>query len=103
VIKVLKQQGGGKCTGACLGEEESEVLLLGYCNWQQTLLEHLRKDFQEYLEWEKLQIEELAPLPLPLQFLLLGALQANLKYMNAHVMICYTNSHLGRGGKLTYS
>jgi hypothetical protein len=78
VIKVfLKTQGGGKCTGACLDEEESQALLLGYCSWQQTLLGHLLKDLQEHLQLEKPQIEELTPLPLPLQFLLLGALQVN--------------------------
>jgi hypothetical protein len=48
-------------------------------------------------------MEEQATLPLPLQILLLGALQVNSKYMNAHVMRCYANSHLESGGKLTYS
>jgi hypothetical protein len=48
-------------------------------------------------------MEEQAPLPLPLQNFLLGALQVNSKYMNAHVMRCYANSHFERGGKLTYS
>jgi hypothetical protein len=76
VIKVLKQQGRGKCTGAFL-DEESQALLLGYCNWKQTLLGHLLKDLQEHVQLEKPQIEELTPLPLPLQFLLLGALQVN--------------------------
>jgi hypothetical protein len=103
VIKVIKTQGGGKCTRASLDEEESLALLLGYCIWQQTLLEYLQKDLQEHLQLGKPQIEGLAPLPLPLQFLLQDALQVNYMYMNAHVMIFYANSHLGRGGKLTYS
>jgi hypothetical protein len=36
---------------------------------------------------EKLQIEDLVPLLLPLQFLPLGVLQVNYKYMNAYVII----------------
>jgi hypothetical protein len=45
-------------------------------------------------------MEEQAPLPLPLQILLQGALQVNSKYMNAYVMIGYANSCLGRGRKV---
>jgi hypothetical protein len=101
VIKVLKQQGGGKCTGTCLDEEESQALLLKYCSWQQILLEHHLEDLQRSPQLEKFQMEEQAPLPLLLQILLLGALQVNSKYMNAYVMRCHANSHLERGGKLT--
>jgi hypothetical protein len=36
---------------------------------------------------EKLHIEELVPIPLPRQFILLGVLQVKYKYMNAYVMI----------------
>jgi hypothetical protein len=70
----------------------SQALLPEYCSWNQNLLEHLRV--------EKLQIEELVPLPL--QTLLLGVLQVNYKYMNAYVMICHTNFHKGRRGKLKH-
>jgi hypothetical protein len=48
-------------------------------------------------------MEEQAPPPLQFQVLLQGALQVNSKYMNVHVMVCYANSRLGRGGKLIYS
>jgi hypothetical protein len=61
------------------------------------------EDLQRQLQLEQFHTWEQAPLPLPLQILLLGALQVNFKYMNAHVMIGYATSHLGRGGKLTYS
>jgi hypothetical protein len=61
----------------------------------QNLLEHLREDLREQLQLEKLQMEELVPLPLPLQLLLLGVLQVNHKYMNAYVMICLARSHKG--------
>jgi hypothetical protein len=53
VIKVLKHKEFGKCTRACLDEEESQALLPGYYSWQQTLLEDLWEDLQEQLQWEK--------------------------------------------------
>jgi hypothetical protein len=62
----LKIPGDGKCTRACLDEEQSHALLLGYCSWQQTLLGDLLNDLQDHLQLEKPQIEELTPLPLPL-------------------------------------
>jgi hypothetical protein len=102
VIKILKQQGGGKCTEACL-DEESQALLPKYCNWQQISLEHLLEDLKRSPQLEKFQMEEQVPLPLLLQILLQGALQVISKYMNAYVMRCHANSHLERGGKLTYS
>jgi hypothetical protein len=50
------------------------------------------------LQLEKLQMEELVPLPLPHQLVLLGVLQVNHKYRNAYVMICKANSHKERWG-----
>ena len=58
-------------------------------------MERLQEDPQKDLQVEKLQIEELVPLPLPLQLLLLGVLRVNYKYMNAYVMICLARSHKG--------
>jgi hypothetical protein len=84
VIKVLKLNEKVKCNGACLDEKESQALLPKCCSWQQNVLEHLRKDLQEQLQLEKLRMEELVLLQLPLQTLLLGVLQVNHKYMNAH-------------------
>jgi hypothetical protein len=85
VIKHLKHKEGANAPGLALVRRRVGLFYQDIAVSNKSKWGTFRRTFEETLE--KLQIEKLGPLPLPLQFLLLGALQVNYKYMDAYEML----------------